>query len=345
MSANVTEIETRGSAYLSLADLELSCEARTDWAQAEVTTLFDLPFNDLLFGAQWIHRQVFDPNAVQVSTLLSIKTGACPEDCAYCPQSIRYHTGVEVEELMSIAQVRDAALAAKEAGATRFCLGAAYRGPKDQQVEQIGDMIREVRSLGLETCATVGLLTGPQAAMLADAGLDYYNHNLDTSESFYSKIITTRRYEDRLKTLEHVRTAGIKVCCGGILGMGETRDDRVALLHALATLPTQPESVPINQLVPIAGTPLEDSAPVDGIEFVRTIAVARILMPQAHVRLSAGRTTFSDELQTLCFAAGANSIFYGDKLLTTGNPDTAADQALFARLGLKPEPAKPPAVS
>ncbi len=345
MSANVTEIETRGSAHLSLADLELSCEARTDWAQAEVTTLFDLPFNDLLFGAQWIHRQVFDPNAVQVSTLLSIKTGACPEDCAYCPQSIRYHTGVEVEELMSVAQVRDAALAAKEAGATRFCLGAAYRGPKDQQVEQIGDMIREVRSLGLETCATVGLLTGPQAAMLADAGLDYYNHNLDTSESFYSKIITTRRYEDRLKTLEHVRTAGIKVCCGGILGMGETRDDRVALLHALATLPTQPESVPINQLVPIAGTPLEDSAPVDGIEFVRTIAVARILMPQAHVRLSAGRTTFSDELQTLCFAAGANSILYGDKLLTTGNPDTAADQALFARLGLKPEPAKPPTVS
>jgi biotin synthase len=220
MSANVTEIETRASAHLSLADLELSCEARTDWTQAEVTTLFDLPFNDLLFGAQWIHRQVFDPNAIQVSTLLSIKTGACPEDCAYCPQSIRYHTGVEVEELMSVAQVRDAALAAKEAGATRFCLGAAYRGPKDQQVEQIGEMIREVRSLGLETCATVGLLSGPQAAMLADAGLDYYNHNLDTSESFYSKIITTRRYEDRLKTLEHVRTAGIKVCCGGILGMG-----------------------------------------------------------------------------------------------------------------------------
>jgi len=345
MSANVTEIETRACAHLPLADLELSCEARTDWTQAEVTTLFDLPFNDLLFGAQWIHRQVFDPNAIQVSTLLSIKTGACPEDCAYCPQSIRYHTDVEVEELMSVAQVRDAALTAKEAGATRFCLGAAYRGPKDQQVEQIGEMIREVRSLGLETCATVGLLTGPQAAMLADAGLDYYNHNLDTSESFYSKIISTRRYEDRLKTLEHVRAAGIKVCCGGILGMGETRNDRVELLHALATLPTQPESVPINQLVPIAGTPLEDSAPVDGIEFVRTIAVARILMPQAHVRLSAGRTMFSDELQTLCFAAGANSIFYGDKLLTTGNPDTAADQALFDRLGLKPEPAKLPAVS
>jgi len=345
MSANVTEIETRASGHLPLADLELSCEVRTDWTRAEVATLFDLPFNDLLFGAQWVHRQVFDPNAVQVSTLLSIKTGACPEDCAYCPQSIRYHTGVEVEELMSVAHVRDAALTAKEAGATRFCLGAAYRGPKDQQVEQIGEMIREVRSLGLETCATVGLLTGPQAAMLADAGLDYYNHNLDTSESFYSKIITTRRYEDRLKTLEHVRAAGIKVCCGGILGMGETRDDRVALLHALATLPTQPESVPINQLVPIAGTPLEGSAPVDRIEFVRTIAVARILMPQAHVRLSAGRTEFSDELQTLCFAAGANSIFYGDKLLTTGNPDTAADQDLFARLGLKPEPAKTPSVS
>jgi len=345
MSANVTEIETRAGAHLPLADLELSCKARTDWTQAEVTTLFDLPFNDLLFGAQWIHRQVFDPNAVQVSTLLSIKTGACPEDCAYCPQSIRYDTGVEVEELMSIAQVRDAALTAKETGATRFCLGAAYRGPKDQQVEQIGEMIREVRSLGLETCATVGLLTGRQAAMLADAGLDYYNHNLDTSESFYSEIISTRRYEDRLKTLEYVRAAGIKVCCGGILGMGETRDDRVELLHALATLPTQPESVPINQLVPIAGTPLEDSAPVDGIEFVRTVAVARILMPQAHVRLSAGRKNFSDELQTLCFAAGANSIFYGDKLLTTGNPDTAADQVLFGRLGLKPEPAKTPDVS
>ena len=345
MSATVTEMESRQRSCLPLAGLELSCESRTDWTLGQVATLYELPFSDLLYGAQWVHRQVFDPNAVQVSTLLSIKTGACPEDCAYCPQSIRYNTGVEVENLLSVAAVREAALQAKEAGATRFCLGAAYRGPKDEQVEQIGEMIREVRALGLETCATLGLLTGSQATALASAGLDYYNHNLDTSESFYAKIITTRRYQDRLDTLEHVRAAGIKVCCGGILGMGETRDDRISLLHALATLPTQPESVPINQLVPVPGTPLADSAPVDGFEFVRTVAVARILMPQAHVRLSAGREEFSDELQALCFVAGANSIFYGDKLLTTGNPDTEADRTLFARLGLKPEVAQRPTMS
>ena len=345
MSATVTEIESRERPRLPLAGVELSCQSRTDWTPEQVAVLYELPLNDLLYGAQWVHRQVFDPNAVQVSTLLSIKTGACPEDCAYCPQSIRYHTGVEVEDLMSVASVKEAALKAKEAGATRFCMGAAYRGPKDKEVEKIGEMIREVRTLGLETCATLGLLTGSQATTLASAGLDYYNHNLDTSESFYSKIITTRRYEDRLETLEHVRAAGIKVCCGGILGMGETRDDRVALLHALATLPTQPESVPINQLVRVPGTPLADSAPVDGVEFVRTVAVARILMPQAHVRLSAGREEFSDELQALCFVAGANSIFSGDKLLTTGNPDTEADEALFARLGLEPETAQTPAVT
>jgi len=345
MSATVTEIESRERPRLPLAGIVLSCQSRTDWTPEQVAVLYELPLNDLLYGAQWVHRQVFDPNAVQVSTLLSIKTGACPEDCAYCPQSIRYHTGVEVEALMSVASVKEAALKAKEAGATRFCMGAAYRGPKDKEVEKIGEMIREVRTLGLETCATLGLLTGSQATALASAGLDYYNHNLDTSESFYSKIITTRRYEDRLETLEHVRAAGIKVCCGGILGMGETRDDRVALLHALATLPTQPESVPINQLVPVPGTPLADSAPVDGVEFVRTVAVARILMPQAHVRLSAGREEFSDELQALCFVAGANSIFSGDKLLTTGNPDTEADEALFARLGLEPETAQTPAVT
>ncbi len=345
MSATVTEIESRERPRLPLAGVELSCQSRTDWTPEQVAVLYELPLNDLLYGAQWVHRQVFDPNAVQVSTLLSIKTGACPEDCAYCPQSIRYNTGVEVEALMSVASVKEAALKAKEAGATRFCMGAAYRGPKDKEVEKIGEMIREVRALGLETCATLGLLTGSQATALASAGLDYYNHNLDTSESFYSKIITTRRYEDRLETLEHVRAAGIKVCCGGILGMGETRDDRVALLHALATLPTQPESVPINQLVPVPGTPLADSAPVDGVEFVRTVAVARILMPQAHVRLSAGREEFSDELQALCFVAGANSIFSGDKLLTTGNPDTEADEALFARLGLEPETAQTPAVT
>ena len=345
MSATVTEMESRQRPCLPLAGFELTCESRTDWTLGQVATLYELPFSDLLYGAQWVHRHVFDPNAVQVSTLLSIKTGACPEDCAYCPQSIRYNTGVEVENLLSVAAVREAALQAKEAGATRFCLGAAYRGPKDEQVEQIGEMIREVRALGLETCATLGLLTGSQATALASAGLDYYNHNLDTSESFYAKIITTRRYQDRLDTLEHVRAAGIKVCCGGILGMGETRDDRISLLHALATLPTQPESVPINQLVPVPGTPLADSAPVDGFEFVRTVAVARILMPQAHVRLSAGREEFSDELQALCFVAGANSIFYGDKLLTTGNPDTEADRTLFARLGLKPEVAQRPTMS
>ncbi len=345
MSATVNEIESRERPRLPLAGFELSCESRTDWTPEQVAALYKLPLSDLLYGAQWVHRQVFDPNAVQVSTLLSIKTGACPEDCAYCPQSIRYSTGVEVEALMSVASVKEAALKAKKAGATRFCMGAAYRGPKDKEVEKIGEMIREVRALGLETCATLGLLTGSQAKVLASAGLDYYNHNLDTSESFYSRIITTRRYEDRLETLEHVRAAGIKVCCGGILGMGETRDDRVALLHALATLPAQPESVPINQLVPVPGTPLADAAPVDGVEFVRTVAVARILMPQAHVRLSAGREEFSDELQALCFVAGANSIFSGDKLLTTGNPDTEADEALFARLGLEPEAAQTPSVT
>ena len=345
MSATVTEMESRQRPCLPLAGFELTCESRTDWTLGQVATLYELPFSDLLYGAQWVHRHVFDPNAVQVSTLLSIKTGACPEDCAYCPQSIRYNTGVEVEALMSVASVKEAALKAKKAGATRFCMGAAYRGPKDKEVEKIGEMIREVRALGLETCATLGLLTGSQAKVLASAGLDYYNHNLDTSESFYSRIITTRRYEDRLETLEHVRAAGIKVCCGGILGMGETRDDRVALLHALATLPAQPESVPINQLVPVPGTPLADAAPVDGVEFVRTVAVARILMPQAHVRLSAGREEFSDELQALCFVAGANSIFSGDKLLTTGNPDTEADEALFARLGLEPEAAQTPSVT
>ncbi len=337
MSATLADIQSAAPRELPLSGLEISSRPRTDWTVAEVAGLLELPFNDLLYVAQWVHRQVFDPNEVQVSTLLSIKTGACPEDCSYCPQSARYDTGVEVEALMSLTEVKEAARKARDAGATRFCLGAAYRGPKNQQVKQIGEMIREVRALGLETCATLGLLTGPQATMLANSGLDFYNHNLDTSPEFYSEIITTRRFEDRLETLEHVREAGMKICCGGILGMGETRDDRAGLLHALATLPTQPESVPINQLVPVPGTPLADLGPVDGLEFVRTVAVARILMPQAHVRLSAGRSDFSDELQALCFAAGANSIFYGEKLLTTGNPDTRADQALFDRLGLRPE--------
>jgi len=337
MSVNPSNMESPQPEMRSVGGIEVSPMPRSDWKREDIHALFDLPFNDLLFAAQWVHRQIFDPNAVQVSTLLSIKTGACPEDCAYCPQSIRYSTGIENEELMSVASVTEAARKAKDAGATRFCLGAAYRGPKDRHVEQIGEMIRAVRELGLETCATLGLLTENQAEALAESGLDYYNHNLDTSESFYSNIITTRNFSDRLETLEHVRSAGMKVCCGGILGMGETRADRVDLLHSLATLPDQPESVPINQLVPVPGTPLENAPPVDGIEFARTIAVARILMPLSHVRLSAGREDFSDELQALCFAAGANSIFYGEKLLTTGNPDTEADRELFERLGLKPE--------
>ena len=343
MSATVTEIRSVSTDALQLGERNLSSRPRNDWTRDEIAGLFELPFNDLLYAAQWVHRQVFDPNEIQVSTLLSIKTGACPEDCAYCPQSVRYDAGVEVEALMSVAAVTEAARKARDAGATRFCLGAAYRGPRDQHVEQISEMIREVRALGLETCATLGLLSGSQATTLADAGLDYYNHNIDTSPEFYSEIITTRCFEDRLETLAHVRDAGMKVCCGGILGMGETRDDRVGLLQALATMPTQPESVPINQLVPVPGTPLADADPVDGLEFVRTIAVARILMPEAHVRLSAGRSDLSDELQAMCFAAGANSIFYGEKLLTTGTPDTRADQALFERLGLRPEPAQVPA--
>jgi biotin synthase len=310
---------------------------RYDWTRDEIEALYDLPFNDLLFRAHSVHRLTFDPNAVQTSTLLSIKTGACPEDCAYCPQSIHFETGVDRHELMPLDEVRDAARRAKEAGATRFCMGASYRGPKDSQLEPILAMIEEVKALGLETCATLGLLRPGQAERLAAAGLDYYNHNLDSSPEFYGKIITTRTYADRLETLERVRAAGVKVCCGGIVGMGETRADRAGLMHTLATMNPHPESVPINELVPVPGTPLAAADPLDPFEFVRSIAVARVLMPRSHVRLSAGRERFSDELQALCFFAGANSIFYGEKLLTTGNPDTAADQRLFARLGLHPE--------
>ncbi|HEU4619086.1 MAG TPA: biotin synthase BioB [Gammaproteobacteria bacterium] len=310
---------------------------RSDWTAAEVAALFELPMLDLLYRAQRVHRRNFDPNAVQVSTLLSIKTGACPEDCAYCPQSIRFETGVGVHALMPLSDVLDAARRAKASGATRFCVGASYRGPKDAQLEPILEMIAGIKSLGLETCATLGLLREGQAERLAGAGLDYYNHNLDTSPEFYPKIITTRSFGDRLETLRRVRAAGIKVCCGGIVGLGESRADRISFLHALATLDPHPESVPVNRLVKVPGTPLEDAAPLDNLEFVRTVAAARILMPASHVRLSAGRTDFTDEMQTLCFLAGANSIFYGEKLLTTGNPDTAADSSLFARLGLKPE--------
>jgi len=314
-------------------------EVRSDWSLDEVRALFALPFADLLFHAQSVHRQYFDPNRVQISTLLSIKTGACPEDCAYCPQSVRYDTGLEREELMAVEDVVARARAARDAGATRFCMGAAYRGPKDRDLRVIIEMVRGVRALGLESCATLGMLTPSQALALKDAGLDYYNHNLDTSPGFYDKIITTRTYQDRLDTLEAVREAGIKVCCGGILGMGEAPDDRASMLHTLATLPQHPESVPINQLVQVEGTPLTGTAPLDPLEFVRCIAVARILMPRSHVRLSAGRSAMSDEMQAMCFIAGANSVFYGEKLLTTGNPDVSRDDALFGRLGIRPEEA------
>jgi biotin synthase len=314
-------------------------EIRTDWSIDEVRALFALPFSDLVFHAQRVHREHFDPNEVQVSTLLSIKTGACPEDCAYCSQSIRFNTGLASEPLMDLQEVLEKARIARANGATRFCMGAAYRSPKPKQLAQIVEMIKGVRALGMETCATLGMLTPQQARELKDAGLDYYNHNLDTSESHYSKVITTRTYQDRLDTLEAVREAGLNVCCGGILGMGETELDRAQLLHTLATLPKHPESVPINQLMQVPGTPLYGADKTEPLEFVRTIAVARLLMPQSHVRLSAGRTDMSDETQALCFLAGANSIFYGDKLLTTENPGEHHDRSLFERLGIRPEAA------
>ncbi|MGH8371825.1 MAG: biotin synthase BioB [Gammaproteobacteria bacterium] len=315
-----------------------AADVRHDWTLAEVRALFELPLNDLLFRAQTIHRRYFDPNSVQVSTLLSIKTGACPEDCAYCPQSARYHTGLKAEKLMPLEQVVEKAKLARDSGATRFCMGAAYRAPKDKDLDAIIEMVRAVRELGMETCATLGMLNPAQARRLADAGLDYYNHNIDTSEDYYKEIISTRKFQDRLDTLGNVRAAGMHVCCGGIVGMGEDKGDRAGMLHTLATLPEHPESVPINQLVQIEGTPLFGSEGLDPFDFIRVIAVARILMPKAHVRLSAGRSEMSDEMQALSFFAGANSIFYGEKLLTTGNPDTEADRALFVRLGIQPEP-------
>ncbi len=312
---------------------------RSDWTLDEVRALHALPFSDLMHAAQSAHRRYFNPNEVQVSTLLSIKTGACPEDCAYCPQSIRHDTGLERESLMEPSAVVARARAAREAGATRFCMGAAWRSPKDRDLDRVVEMIRGVNDLGLETCATLGMLTKPQALRLRQAGLDYYNHNLDTSEAYYGEVITTRTYQDRLDTLAAVRDAGINVCCGGILGMGEQAEDRIAFLHTLATLDPHPESVPINNLVQVEGTPLAGLPALDSIEFIRIVALARILMPRSHVRLSAGRAQMSDEMQALCFLAGANSIFYGEKLLTTGNPDTASDHALFGRLGIRPEPA------
>jgi len=309
---------------------------RHDWTRAEVRALFDLPFSELMFRAQSVHRQNFDPGEVQISTLLSIKTGGCSEDCAYCPQSARYDTGVRAEKLMALEAVLAEARAAKSAGASRFCMGAAWREPKDRDLDQVCAMVAGVKALGLETCATLGMLTAPQARRLKEAGLDYYNHNLDTSPEFYEEIITTRTYEDRLATLGHVREAGVHVCCGGIVGMGETREDRIGMIATLACLPLHPESVPINMLVRVAGTPLAEEAALDPIEFVRTVAVARITMPRSVVRLSAGREDMSEETQALCFLAGANSIFYGPKLLTTPNPGRDRDRELMERLGLSP---------
>lgn len=312
-------------------------EIRHNWTRAEVRALFELPFNDLLFRAQQVHRQYFDANAVQVSTLLSIKTGACPEDCKYCSQSGHYDTGLDKEKLLAIEKVVQEAKNAKEKGASRFCMGAAWRSPREKDMPYVLEMVRQVKLLGLETCMTLGMLEPSQAKELAQAGLDYYNHNLDTSPEHYNQIITTRSYQDRLDTLAHVRDAGMKVCAGGIVGLGERREDRVGLLTQLATLPAHPDSVPINQLVKIAGTPLGDVEDLDPFEFVRTIAVARILMPKSMVRLSAGREQMPEAIQSLCFLAGANSIFYGEKLLTTTNPEAEADRQLFERLGIHPK--------
>jgi biotin synthase len=318
-------------AYIPAAGLP-----RHDWTRQEVRALFNLPFPELMFHAQCVHRQAFDPAEVQISTLLSIKTGGCPEDCAYCPQSARYDTGVRAEKLMALDAVLAEARAAKSAGASRFCMGAAWREPKDRDLDNVCAMVEGVKALGLETCATLGMLTVLQAKRLKDSGLDYYNHNLDTSPEFYGEIISTRTYADRLETLKHVREAGIHVCCGGIVGMGETREDRVGMIATLAALPAHPESVPINMLVKVAGTPLAGQGALDPIEFVRTVAVARITMPRSVVRLSAGREDMSEETQALCFLAGANSIFYGPKLLTTPNPGRGRDRELMDKLGMSP---------
>ena len=326
---------------MSIAESDCSTTAnavppRHDWTREALRALFELPLPELIFRAQSVHREHFDPAAVQISTLLSIKTGGCPEDCAYCPQSARYETGVRAEKLMPLDAVLAEARAAQQAGASRFCMGAAWRSPKERDLDHVCDLVEGVKELGMETCVTLGMLTATQAQKLKASGLDYYNHNLDSSPEFYGKIITTRTYEDRLETLEHVRAAGIHVCCGGIVGMGEDRADRIGMIAALANLPAHPESVPINMLVRVAGTPLADAPTLEPIEFVRTIAVARIAMPRSMVRLSAGREDMSEETQTLCFLAGANSIFYGPKLLTTPNSAQDRDRALMDRLGLSP---------
>ncbi len=307
---------------------------RSDWTREEIEALFALPFPELMFRAATVHRAHFDPTQVQTSTLISIKTGGCPEDCGYCSQSAKYDTGLKASKLMEVEKVLEQARAAKATGASRFCMGAAWRGPKDKDLDAVCAMVEGVKAMGMETCVTLGMLTAPQATRLKDAGLDYYNHNIDTSPEYYRHVISTRSFQERLDTLEHVRDAGISVCCGGIVGMGESAADRIGLIHALATLPEHPQSVPINSLVPIEGTPQALAQPIDGLDFVRMIAVARITMPKSFVRLSAGREEMSDEAQALCFLAGANSIFYGAKLLTTPNPVTDTDQALFARLGL-----------
>jgi biotin synthase len=327
--------ETCGNGTADSGATELGASAGSlRWTIPAIESLLDSPFNDLIYRAQVVHRQHHDANAVQLSTLISVKTGGCPEDCGYCPQAARYHTNVENQDMLQLDEVVASASAAKAQGATRFCMGAAWRGPKQRDIEKMTEMIGAVKALGLETCATLGMLKPGQAEQLREAGLDYYNHNLDTSPEFYGEIITTRTYEDRLDTLGKVRSAGINVCCGGIVGMGESRRARAGLIAQLANLDPYPESVPINHLVQVEGTPLNGTETLDPLEFVRTIAAARITMPKAMVRLSAGRREMSDAVQALCFLAGANSIFYGDKLLTTGNPEAERDKALFGKLGL-----------
>jgi biotin synthase len=310
---------------------------RHDWSREEITAMFARPFLDLMFDAQLTHRQNFDPQRIQMSTLLSIKTGACPEDCKYCPQSGHYNTGLQKEKLLEVQKVVAEATAARKSGATRFCMGAAWKNPSEKDFPQVLEMVRQVRDLGMETCMTLGALSQSQTDALAAAGLDYYNHNLDTSPEFYGQIISTHTFQDRLDTLDKVRASGMKVCCGGIVGMGEGNDDRAGLLQQLANMPEHPESVPINMLVKVKGTPLEHAEDTDPFDFVRTIAIARLLMPRSYVRLSAGRNQMSEQMQTLCFMAGANSIFYGEKLLTTPLPEESSDLALLSRLGLKPE--------
>ena len=319
----------------SKADLHREVNASGAWTVAQIEALFDLPFNDLMLEAAQAHRANFPEGDVELATLLSIKTGGCPEDCGYCPQAARYDTDVKASKLLDLEEVLEAAKAAKAAGSNRFCMGAAWREPKDRDIEKVTAMIKGVKALGLETCATLGMLEADQAEALQEAGLDFYNHNLDTSEDFYRSVISTRGYQDRLDTLSNVRAAGMSVCCGGIVGMGESREQRAAFLAQLANLSPYPESVPINHLVPVAGTPMADQKPMDPLEFVRTIAIARITMPKARVRLSAGRQELGRAVQAMCFLAGANSIFYGEQLLTTGNPEAEQDRALLAELGLK----------